>query len=565
MISPEYLSGMLNFLEVHKELTESILQDIVRRIVKTDFTITETAELQTEILQQSGMCFDEILERISESTSKTREEIKAIYDESETEIFDIPDSVLTANGIEPTRFKSLSPEMSKMYKASLSASTKEIINLTRTTAATSQNAFINCCNVAQMQIMSGAFSYQEAIKQAIISAAQKDVQVLYPTGHRTSLDAACRRAVLTGFNQTCIKMQEMRADEFDIDIMEITAHFGARPTHAEWQGQLVSRSGREGYLSLDDIGYGKVDGFMGANCRHDWNLFFEGSKRLYSDEELERLKNQTVTYDGEKLKAHKAIEKQRELERYIKKDKRELVCLDTGIKSTTDAKLKEELSKEFEKKAVKLKEHEAKLVDFCAQTGLNRDRYREQQFAVKTEQGISSWTKSVSGKAVHAAQEHYDIWRKSIGAENTPETLAKYYDMKYNDKKEFARLDKYKTVVNKGEASPLLGYAAYREKCLEIEKDLIGVVTSNGITVEDYSAHFVCRAIGSTNKPKGNEPIKEPVSNRDIKDALVNGKVGKRQINENGEPSILFISNKCKVAVNPDSKKLVQTNAREEK
>ena len=401
MISPEYLSGMLDFLEVHKELTESILQDIVRRIVKTDFTITETAELQTEILQQSGMCFDEILERISESTSKTREEIKAIYDESETEIFDIPDSVLTANGIEPTMFKSLSPEMSKMYKASLSASTKEIINLTRTTAATSQTAFINCCNVAGMQIASGAFSYQEAIKQAIISAAQKDVQVLYPTGHRTSLDAACRRAVLTGFNQTCIKMQEMRADEFDIDIMEITAHFGARPTHAEWQGQLVSRSGRAGYLSLDDIGYGKVDGFMGANCRHDWNLFFEGySKRLYSDEELERLKNQTVTYDGKELKAFEATQNQRELERLIKKDKRELVCLDTGIKSTTDEKLKDELSKEFEKKAVKLKQHEAKLADFCNQTGLNRDRYREQQFAVKTEQGISSWTKSVSGKAV---------------------------------------------------------------------------------------------------------------------------------------------------------------------
>jgi len=413
MISPEYLSGMLDFLEVHKELTESILQDIVRRLVKTDFSITETAELQTEILQQSGMCFDEILERISESTSKTREEIKAIYDESETEIFDIPDSVLTANGIAPTKFKSLSPEMSKMYKASLSASTKEIINLTRTTAATSQTAFINCCNVAGMQIASGAFSYQEAIKQAILSAAQKDVQVLYPTGHRTSLDAACRRAVLTGFNQTCIKLQEMRADEFDIDIMEITAHFGARPTHAEWQGQLVSRSGREGYLSLDDIGYGKVDGFMGANCRHDWNLFFEGySKRLYSDDELERLKNQTVTYDGKELKAFETTQKQRELERLIKKDKRELVCLNEGIKATTDNSIKEELSKEFEKKAVKLKQHEAKLSDFCAQTGLTRDRYREQQFAVKTEQGISAWTKSVSSKAVAANKWAVDKYTK---------------------------------------------------------------------------------------------------------------------------------------------------------
>nr|MCR4692890.1 phage minor capsid protein [Bacillota bacterium] len=340
-------------------------------------------------------------ERIAESTSKTKEEIKAIYDESETEIFDIPENVLTANGIDPARFKSLSPEMSKMYKAALRSSTKEIVNLTRTTANTSQAAFINSCNVAQMKIMSGAFTFQEAIKNAILAAAEKDIEVIYPSGHITSLDAACRCAVLTGFNQTVIAMQEMRADEFDIDVMEITAHFGARPTHAEWQGQLVSRSGREGYLNLDDIGYGKVDGFMGANCRHDWNLFFEGySKRLYSDEELERLKNQTVTYDGKEIKAYEATQKQRELERIIKKDKRELVCLDEGIKNSTDEILKEELSKEFEKKAVRLKQHEAKLADFCNQTGLTRDRYREQQFAVKTEQGISAWTKSVNGKAV---------------------------------------------------------------------------------------------------------------------------------------------------------------------
>lgn len=313
MISPEYLSDMLNFLEVHKEFSESVISDIVRRLVKTDFTITDTVQLQTEILEQSGICFDDINKRISEATGKSILEIKTIYEESETEIFDVPDTVLEAAGIEPTKFKSLSPEEAKMYKASLAKSTKEIINLTRTTATTTQTAFINSCNLASMQIQSGAFSYQEAIKNAIIAAAVKDTEVIYPSGHISSLDSAVRRAVLTGYNQTVIAMQEMRADEFDIDIMEITAHFGARPSHAEWQGQLVSRSGREGYLSLDDIGYGAVDGFMGANCRHDWNLFFEGySQRLYSDSELLRLKTKRLHITARKwvhMRQHKSNER----------------------------------------------------------------------------------------------------------------------------------------------------------------------------------------------------------------------------------------------------------------
>ena len=60
------------------------------------------------------------------------------------------------------------------------------------------------------------------------------------------------------------------ARDMDQDIMEISAHAGARPSHAEWQGQIVSLSGdNTKYLSLDDIGYGDVDGFLGANCRHN--------------------------------------------------------------------------------------------------------------------------------------------------------------------------------------------------------------------------------------------------------------------------------------------------------
>ncbi|MBC8535038.1 phage minor capsid protein [Yeguia hominis] len=56
------------------------------------------------------------------------------------------------------------------------------------------------------------------------------------------------------------------------DWIEISAH----GSHPQWQGKIVSLSGRKGYLSKRDIGYGTGPGFKGWNCRHDWYPFFCG-------------------------------------------------------------------------------------------------------------------------------------------------------------------------------------------------------------------------------------------------------------------------------------------------
>lgn len=61
-----------------------------------------------------------------------------------------------------------------------------------------------------------------------------------------------------------------------------------------------------------------------------------------------------------------------------------------------------EIRSKFNKTAEKLKKNEKKLQDFCNQTGLMRDRFREQVFAAEIENNIKNWGKSVSQKAVWA-------------------------------------------------------------------------------------------------------------------------------------------------------------------
>ena len=137
--------------------------------------------------------------------------------------------------------------------------------------------------------------------------------------------------------------------------------------HSWWQGQIVSRSGKHGYLSLDDIGYGDVRGFMGANCSHNWSMYWEGaSVRSYTPERLAAINAATVTYNGKEIGRYKATQMQRAQERQIRADKRAfLVAKESGQKDTEKAA------------AAKLAASRAKLKDFLSQTGLHQYQLRE--------------------------------------------------------------------------------------------------------------------------------------------------------------------------------------------
>lgn len=106
-----------------------------------------------------------------------------------------------------------------------------------------------------------------------------------------------------------------------------------------------------------------------------------------------------------------ATQKQRTMERRIRATKRELAGYDAGIAAATDDSLKAELQTAFDRKSVLLKRQEAALKDFTKQTGLARDRAREQVSAhFETVQGKTvAFNKSVSQKAVQANKRALQI------------------------------------------------------------------------------------------------------------------------------------------------------------
>ena len=73
-------------------------------------------------------------------------------------------------------------------------------------------------------------------------------------------------------------------------------------------------------------GYGSVTGIGGANCRHSFWPFIEGvSERTYTDDELEAMKPENrpkIKFEGKEYDDYQADQKQRQIERTIRKQKR---------------------------------------------------------------------------------------------------------------------------------------------------------------------------------------------------------------------------------------------------
>lgn len=500
MLSPEYLASCVSILlGMMDEISYVVMEDISRRLVKTN-VLTESAEFQAERLLQSGLILKEIQHTIANLSKLTDSEVKRIFDEANIENMESENLRAAIAGKTPLDHQA-NVAMGKLLSAHIRKTAGEVHNLTKTTASQGQNTFFRACTLANMQVSSGAFTYDFAIKNAIRQVARDSLTVQYPTGHIDKLDVAVRRAVLTGVNQSAAELNMMYADEIGTDLVEVTAHMGARPSHAVWQGGVYSRSGKNSnYPSFVEVtGYGTGDGLCGWNCRHSFHAYYEGSPRTYSDKYLDNLDATTYEYRGKTYTNYEAGQKQRAYERAIREEKRYLAGINAAYKETSDQALKTSLRADMEWSAVKLKRTEANMKIFCKATNREVDNVRTQVYAVKDASGkIVGFDKSAAQRARQIAIKHHTDWLKSIGAENsTLNTLEEYYKGKYNNSEEYIKLftrSKEISILKRkhGEYTK-----SQLDKCLKLydESEKRGFVASS---------HFMEQFIGRQFDKKGN-------------------------------------------------------------
>ncbi len=512
MLTPEQLAHCADdIINLYSQLEEEIVRDIARRIVKTG-TMTDTGIWQAQHMQELGTLHSDVLSSIAKYSDRTESELKKLFEDAGVTATEYDNEIYRRNGLNPKSLKVSDVQM-QLLEAGYKKTQGNLSNLTLTTAVSSQTSFINACSLAELKASSGAFTPQQAIADAIKQVAQDGAYVIYPSGHRDRLDVAVRRNVMTGIGQTTGEICLANAQAFGCDLMEITAHAGARPSHSAWQGQIVSLSGQKGYLSLSDIGYGTGDGFKGWNCRHDWYPYFEGSSRMYSAKDIKELDAKNIEFpDGSMHTLYEAEQQQRAFERKIRQTKRTLNACDEAINNLSDKELLQKLDNEFSKYSIKLKRQESELNNFCDKTGLLKDNARSQAYG---------FSRSTAQKAVGSAKKHFKTWSKDHNINNI-ETLAEYYNVKYNDSKRYALLKGYVKAVDKGDISSLTGFDLYESKAKEIQEKLVGLKINNdkNYEIKDFTTHFIDRILGQTST--SHEGMRLGTTIEQLKDTIAN-------------------------------------------
>lgn len=401
-----------------KRPSESKLAPIACSMLPRDYEITEkskvaktgritpTAEWQLKQAKQSGALMDDVIREVGVLTGKSDTEILRLFQDAGLSGMLQDAKPLLQAGKLKTSDIVLSGAMQRTMEAAAEKCRGEIGNLTLTTAIATQQEYMQTLNAAYMKVTSGAFSYQEAIRQAIRDAAVKGTSVMYDSGYISKLDTAIRTALLTGVNQTAGKLTELYASELGAEYYETTAHAGARPSHSVWQGKVFKIEGTApGYENFyEATGYGTGAGLCGWNCRHSFYPYWPGiSKPAYTKDDLEDYSRPKYSFAGNLLTEYECMQKQREYERAVREYKRILAAYDSYIQTVQSEADRAYFREEFQKESVKLKEKESQMKDFCKQTGRSVDTARTQVSAVHDGNGnLVSFNRSVSGKAVWA-------------------------------------------------------------------------------------------------------------------------------------------------------------------
>ena len=391
MLPPSYLDAMPDaFVQLAQQVEDEILQDVARRIGKMG-TLTETADWQLWRYQQTEAVRESVVKLLAKYSGKSEATIRRLLKEAATEAMEREDAIYYHYNLEPTSFEE-SAALNNLLNAGARQTCGTWRNLTATTANTVSGAFERTLDVAWGKVATGAFDYKTAVKQAVDSLADEMPEITYPSGHTDSLEVAARRAVLTGVNQTAGKLQEARMDEMNVEFVETTAHGGARPSHAEWQGRQFHRGGAVDYMGKhypdfeQATGYGTGAGLCGWNCRHTFFAVFPelGDPPTWTEESLQELNARNIEYNGKLYTQYEVNQMQRARERNVRKWKKRYLAESAAGSDTTDS-------------AVRLKAARQSLSEFAKATGGRVDSART---------SVHGFGRSASSKAAWAVRHN---------------------------------------------------------------------------------------------------------------------------------------------------------------
>lgn len=375
-------------------LEQEVISDIARRIAKT-MKYTRTAENMAISMYRKGYspayirkeamkklnADKDFRKEVAKNTIEYKKEISKLIQKIENDAYKAGDKILAAAGDmawyddlavwkQAGKLLTTSASTLSMLVDGIKKQTKgEMKNLTRTLGfktksgfASVGNAYRNELDKAMIKLMSGTFSQEQVFNDTVRNLAQSGIKTVTYGNRAENLDVAVSRALRTGAHQIAGEIQNNNIKEMGENLVYVQEHAGARNTgvgvanHEEWQGKVYyikpgtdysEEAKRVGQQNIEDLwectGY-SVDnmhindptGLFGYNCRHLYNVWFEGVSSLPAKQPVKP----PVVWNGKVLDFYAQTQEARKQERNIRALKRERDALERTGQDTTEIKKK---------------------------------------------------------------------------------------------------------------------------------------------------------------------------------------------------------------------------------
>lgn len=406
MLTPRELLDIVDgSTAITDQLYTYLIREIVTRMILRlgrgeKYLLTSSDRWRIQIMQDAGYLYQDIIREIGKYTGLQQKEIRDAFQQACISAIQYDDEIYKAAGLSPLPLWQ-SPHLVRLMERNYNATMQAWQNFTRTTADEAQRLFVNECDFAYHKVSTGAVSYSQAVREAIETAVSGGIYVNWTDAqgnvyHRDTIEVAVARAVRTGVAQAAGDISLKRMEEMDWDIILVSSHVGARigdggenpGNHSWWQGKYYSRTGQDKrFLPFSATGYGTGEGLSGYNCRHS---FGSGTGR---DED-----NPFHQVDTEENKrVYKLEQRQRLLERRIRKTKRDFMGWQATVDSCEDEGLKADFQKTVNRKAALLKKQNEEYREFCMQNNLRTQNERLM---------VAKWQREQANKAIAAARRY---------------------------------------------------------------------------------------------------------------------------------------------------------------
>lgn len=560
-------------------LEQEVISDIARRISKT-MKYTRTAENMAVSMYRKGYspayirkeamkklnADKDFRKEVAKNTVEYKKEISKLIQKIENDAYKAGDKILVAAGDmawyddlavwkQAGKLLTTSASTLSMLVDGIKKQTKgEMKNLTRTLGfktksgfASVGNAYRNELDKAMIKLMSGTFSQEQVFNDTVRNLAQSGIKTVTYGNRAENLDVAVSRALRTGAHQIAGEIQNNNIKEMGENLVYVQEHAGARNTgvgvanHEEWQGKVYyikpgtdysEEAKRVGQQNIEDLwectGY-SVDnmhindpaGLFGYNCRHLYNVWFEGISSLPAKQPVKP----PVVWNGKVLDFYAQTQEARKQERNIRALKRERDALERTGQDTTEIKKK-------------LSEAGRKYKQFCKvckfPPNTTRTRY---------ESGTADLTKT------KAYREYNDTCNK---IRESRKEVDKEKQIDYNEIKNYRN---YEKSINVGELTPLADFELYKKISNEIDEKIVGITASNGIKIKNKSNHFIARVIGSVEQKRNGVEIEKIIDTLREPDEITNV-----EVRASGSTQRFKKYGMAAVSVNPETGNLIQVN-----